>query len=63
MYEISHAFERQYAALHLMALRLSSPARLINGLYQMFAMAMEHGEFPKPRFSGAPQQKEGAPTS
>lgn len=52
-----------YAALHLMALRLSSPARLINGLYQMFAMAMEHGEFPKPRFSGAPQQEEGAPTS
>ncbi|MGI4876443.1 MAG: hypothetical protein ACRYG4_03035 [Janthinobacterium lividum] len=52
-----------YAALHLMALRLSSPARLFNGLYQMFGMAMEHGEFPKPRFSGAPQQDEGARTS
>lgn len=43
-----------YAALHLMALRLASPVRLINGFYQMFAVAMEHGEFPKPRFSGVP---------
>ncbi len=52
-----------YAALHLMALRLASPARLINGFYQMFAVAMEHGEFPKPRFSGAPQREEEAPAS
>lgn len=52
-----------YAALHLMALRLASPARLINGFYQMFAVAMEHGEFPKPRFSGAPQREEKAPAS
>jgi len=50
-----------YAALHLMALRLPSPARLINGLYQMFAAATEHGEFPKPRFSGAPQEEAPAP--
>lgn len=52
-----------YAALHLMALRLASPARLINGFYQMFAVAMEHGEFPKPRFSGAPKREEEAAAS
>ena len=52
-----------YAALHLMALRLASPSRLINGFYQMFAVAMEHGEFPKPRFSGAPRREEAAPAS
>ena len=52
-----------YAALHLMALRLASPARLINGFYQMFAVAMEHGEFPKPRFSGAPRREDEAPAS
>jgi len=27
----------------------------------MFAAATEHGEFPKPRFSGAPQEEAPAP--
>lgn len=44
-----------------MALRLPSSARLINGFYQMIAVAMVHGEFPKPRFSGGPQREEEGP--
>lgn len=50
-----------YAALHMMALRLPSPARLINGFYQMFAAAMEHGKFAKPRFLGPPQGEAPVP--
>jgi hypothetical protein len=38
-----------------MALHLPSPARLMNGFYQLFDVAMKHGEYPKPRFSGPPR--------
>jgi hypothetical protein len=44
-----------YPALHVMALHLPSPARLINGFLQLFEVALEHGEYPKPRFSMPPQ--------
>ncbi len=44
-----------YSALHVMALHLPSPARLMNGFYQLFDVAMKHGEYPKPRFSGPPR--------
>jgi hypothetical protein len=46
-----------YPALHVMALHLPSPARLINGFYQLFDVAMEHGEYPKPRSSGTTQHE------
>lgn len=43
-----------YAALHIMALQLSSPRRLINTFDQLFSKALEIGEYPKPRFLEAP---------
>jgi hypothetical protein len=43
-----------YAAFHMMTLHLRSPRRLINGFDQVFARALEIGEYPKPRFLGAP---------
>jgi hypothetical protein len=43
-----------YSGLHLMALRLSLPVLLVNGFYQLFAVALERGEYPKPRFSAGP---------
>jgi hypothetical protein len=43
-----------YPALHLMALRLLSPLSLVNGFYQLFDMALERGEYPKPVFFGLP---------
>ncbi len=43
-----------YAAMHVMTLHLSSPTRLLNGLYQLFESALENGEYPKPRFIGPP---------
>ena len=46
-----------YAAMHLMALYLPSPIRLCNGLFQLFDLALKLGEFPKPRFTGAPSTK------
>lgn len=49
-----------YAAMHVMALHLSSPIRLFNGLYQLFNMALEVGEYPKPRFTGAPRSEADA---
>jgi hypothetical protein len=50
-----------YAALHVMALHLSSPIRLFNGLYQLFDVALERGEYPKPRFIvGAPREADAS---
>ncbi len=49
-----------YNALHVMALHLSSPIRLFNGLYQLFEVALERGEYPKPRFIGAPRREADA---
>ena len=43
-----------YAALHIMALQLSSPRRLINAFDQLFSKALEIGKYPKPRFLEAP---------
>jgi len=43
--------------MHLMALYLPSPIRLCNGLFQLFDLALKLGEFPKPRFTGAPSTK------
>ena len=43
-----------YAAAHTMTLYLGSPPRLLNGLCQLFETALEHGEYPKPRFLGQP---------
>tara|TARA_R110000772_G_scaffold207017_1_gene317585 strand:+ start:4487 stop:5722 length:1236 start_codon:yes stop_codon:yes gene_type:complete len=40
----------EYQALHTMALRLPSPERLMSGLFQLFDVAIEKGEYPKPRF-------------
>lgn len=47
----------EYAALHVMALRLPSPARLMNGLIQLFEVALQKGEYPKPRFLLGPVDK------
>lgn len=47
-----------YSALHIMALRLPSPRRLINGFDQLFDRALDIGEYPKPRFLGAPMPEE-----
>jgi len=44
----------EYAALHVMALRLPSPERLMNGLLQLFEVALREGEYPKPRFLHGP---------
>jgi hypothetical protein len=49
-----------YAALHVMALYLSSPIRLFNGLSQLFDIALERGTYPKPRFFGAPRRQADA---
>ncbi len=46
-----------YAALHVMTLHLSSPIRLFNGLHQLFDVALKRGEYPKPRFIGAPRRE------
>jgi hypothetical protein len=43
-----------YTALHVMTLHLSTPIRLFNGLHRLFDVALERGEYPKPRFIGAP---------
>lgn len=49
-----------YAAIHLMTLYLPSPIRLCNGLFQLFNLALKAGEYPKPRFMGAPSTKADA---
>jgi hypothetical protein len=49
-----------YSALHIMALHLPSPRRLINGFDHLFDVALDIGEFPKPRFLGAPVPKDAA---
>lgn len=46
-----------YPALHMLARRLASPERFINGLYQLFEAALQFGEFPKPRFTGKPSDQ------
>lgn len=45
----------EYQALHAMALRLTSPERLMDGLFQLFDVAIENGEYPKPRFLHGPE--------
>jgi hypothetical protein len=47
-----------YSSIHIMALHLPSPRRLINGLDQLFYTALDHGEYPKPRFLGPPVPNE-----
>ncbi len=47
-----------YSALHIMTLQLLSPRRLINGIDQVFDMALDSGEYPKPRFLAAPASKD-----
>ncbi|MGM5022145.1 hypothetical protein [Tardiphaga sp. 367_B4_N1_1] len=39
-----------YAGLFAMARNLSTPEELINGFDRLHAVAVQHGEFPKPRF-------------
>lgn len=46
-----------YAALHVMTLHLGTSDRLINVLLQMFDVALENGEYPKPRFIGRPSDE------
>ena len=41
-----------YAGLHIMAQNLRTPARFINRLADMFEMAIERDEFPKPVYFG-----------
>ena len=43
-----------YAGIHMMTMYLSSPDRLLNGLCQLFELALENGEYSKPRFLGQP---------
>jgi hypothetical protein len=43
-----------YAALHTMALYLSSEESFGSGFLQMFEAGVKFGEFPKPRFTGKP---------
>jgi len=45
----------EYAGLHVMALRLPSTARLMNGLVALFEEAVQQGEYPKPRFLHGPE--------
>jgi len=43
-----------YSGLHIMAQNLRTPARFINGLGDMFEMAIDRDEFPKPAYFGPP---------
>lgn len=43
-----------YSGLHIMAQNLRTPTRFINGLGQMFEIAIERDEFPKPAWNGPP---------
>lgn len=43
-----------YAALHVMTLHLRDPALLLGAFFQLFEVALEKGEYPKPRFLGSP---------
>ena len=45
-----------YAALHTMALHLPSQEMFLGGLIQIFEAALEHGEFPMPRFTNKPPE-------
>lgn len=47
-----------YAALHTMALYLPSEEKFLGGLMQIFETALKYGEFPKPRFTGKPPDRE-----
>lgn len=46
-----------YSGLHIMARNLHSSACFINGLHQMFAVAIEREEFPKPAWFGPPPRE------
>ncbi len=50
-----------YPSLHVLTLHLPSPDRLISGLLQIFDVATEHGEYPKPRFLEKPQRDDEVP--
>jgi hypothetical protein len=43
-----------YSGLHIMAQRLLTPIRFMNGLCKMFEIAIERNEFPKPAYFGPP---------
>lgn len=43
-----------FSALHMMTMHLKSPARIMNGLVQLYEFGVENGEYPKPRFLGPP---------
>ena len=43
-----------YSGLHIMSQNLRTPTRLVNGLGQMFEVAIERDEFPKPAWNGPP---------
>lgn len=45
-----------YSGLHIMAENLRTPAQLVNGLFDMLDVALEHEQFPKPIWSGPPPE-------
>lgn len=45
-----------YSALHVMTQNLRTPTRFINGLHDMFDVALENNEFPKPVYFAQPTQ-------
>lgn len=46
-----------YRGLHIMAQTLRSPTRFTHGLAQMFEVAIDKGEFPKPAWIGPPPEQ------
>lgn len=45
-----------YSGLHIMAQNLRTPTRFVNGLADMFEMAMKNRRFPKPVWFGPPRE-------
>lgn len=43
-----------YPALHVITNRMTDPYDFLTFIYRMFTFAAEHGEFPRPQFTGPP---------